>query len=99
MGCAATAHGSLWSLTSFTALQKGGRYRINSGQTAPSGLTSSAAIDLKRTPGSAIVEAAFGSGHGWPKPPRPLPNLTQRKQAELSTFEQNQGSSWLSIRW
>ena len=34
-----------WPITSFTALQKGGRYRINSGQTAPSGLTSSAAFD------------------------------------------------------
>ena len=34
-----------WPLTSFTALQKGGRYRINSGQTAPSGLTGSAAFD------------------------------------------------------
>jgi len=32
-------------LTSFTALQKCGRYRINSGQTAPSGLTGSAAFD------------------------------------------------------
>src|ERR1700726_407421 len=36
---------AFWPLTSFTALQKGGRYRINSGQTAPSGLTSSAAFD------------------------------------------------------
>ena len=26
-----------WPLTSFTALQKCGRYRINSGQTAPFG--------------------------------------------------------------
>jgi hypothetical protein len=38
-----------WPLTSFTALQKGGRYRINSGQTAPSGLTSSAAFDPQPT--------------------------------------------------
>jgi hypothetical protein len=29
-----------WPLTSFTALQKCGRYRINSGQPAPSGMTS-----------------------------------------------------------
>ena len=35
--------------TSFTALQKGGRYRINSGQTAQSGWTGSAAFDPKRT--------------------------------------------------
>ena len=33
-----------WPLTSFTALQKCGRYRINSGQTAPLGLTGSAAL-------------------------------------------------------
>jgi hypothetical protein len=39
----------LLALTSFTALQKGGRYRINSGQTAPSGLTSSAAFDPTAT--------------------------------------------------
>jgi hypothetical protein len=38
-----------WPLTSFTALQKCGRYRINSGQTAPSGLTGSAAFDPKVT--------------------------------------------------
>jgi hypothetical protein len=38
-----------WPLTSFTALQKGGRYRINSGQTAPSGLTGSAAFDPQET--------------------------------------------------
>ena len=42
--------GSSWPLTSFTALQKCGRYRINSGQTAPSGLTGSAAFDPERTP-------------------------------------------------
>jgi hypothetical protein len=35
---------NMWPLTSFTALQKCGRYRINSGQTAPSGLTGSAAF-------------------------------------------------------
>ena len=35
--------------TSFTARQKCGRYRINSGQTAPSGLTGSAAFDPKQT--------------------------------------------------
>jgi len=34
-----------WPLTSLTALGKYGRYRINSGQTAPSGLTGSAAFD------------------------------------------------------
>jgi hypothetical protein len=34
-----------WPLTSLKALQKGGRYRIKSGQTAPSGLTGSAAFD------------------------------------------------------
>ena len=34
-----------WPLTTFATLQKGDRYRINSGQTAPSGLTSSAAFD------------------------------------------------------
>src|SRR5271157_5790462 len=33
------------TLTSFTAPQKCGRYRINSGQTAPSGTTVSAALD------------------------------------------------------
>ena len=38
-------HVCCWPITSFTALQKGGRYRINSGQTAPSGLTNSAAFD------------------------------------------------------
>src|SRR6476659_2151594 len=36
-------------LTSFTALQKCGRYRINSGQTAPSRLTASVEIDPQRT--------------------------------------------------
>ena len=36
--------GRFWPSTSFTALQKCGRYRINSGQTAPSGLTGSAAF-------------------------------------------------------
>jgi hypothetical protein len=35
----------IWPLTSFTALQKCGRYRAISGQTAPSGLTGSAAFD------------------------------------------------------
>jgi len=35
----------LWPSTSFTALQKCGRYRINGGQTAPSGLIGSAAFD------------------------------------------------------
>ena len=34
-----------WPLTSSTALQKCDRYRINSGQTAPSSLTGSAAFD------------------------------------------------------
>jgi hypothetical protein len=43
------ANVAYWPITSFTALQKGGRYRINSGQTAPSGLTSSAAFDPQRT--------------------------------------------------
>ena len=38
-----------WPLTSFTAPQKCGRYRINSGQTAPSGLTGSAAFDPQST--------------------------------------------------
>ena len=38
-----------WPLTSFTAPQKCGRYRINSGQTAPSGLTGSAAFDPEQT--------------------------------------------------
>jgi hypothetical protein len=33
-----------WPLTSFAALQKGGHYRINSGQTAPLGMTVSAAF-------------------------------------------------------
>jgi hypothetical protein len=33
----------------FTGLKKCGRYRINSGQTAPSGLTGSAAFDPKPT--------------------------------------------------
>jgi hypothetical protein len=40
---------ALWPLTSFTALQKCGRYRTNSGQTAPSGLTGSAAFDPTET--------------------------------------------------
>jgi hypothetical protein len=40
---------SFWPLTSFRALQKCGRYRINSGQTAPSDLTGSAAFDPDRT--------------------------------------------------
>jgi hypothetical protein len=35
-------------LTSFTALHKFGRYRINSGQTAPSDLTGSDAFDPSR---------------------------------------------------
>ena len=34
-----------WPSTSITALQKCGRYPINSGQTAPSGLTGSAAFE------------------------------------------------------
>ena len=39
-----------WPLSSFTALQKCGRYRINSGQTAPScSTTGSAAFDPQRT--------------------------------------------------
>jgi hypothetical protein len=37
-----------WHLTSFTPLLKCRRNRINSGQTAPSGFTDSAAIDPKR---------------------------------------------------
>jgi hypothetical protein len=37
-----------WPSTSFTALQKCGRYRINSGQTAPSGLTGSATFNPKQ---------------------------------------------------
>jgi hypothetical protein len=41
-------NGRGWPSTSLTALQKCGRYRINSGQTAPSGLTGSAAFDPKR---------------------------------------------------
>jgi hypothetical protein len=40
---------SYWPFTLFTALQKAGRYRINSGQTAPSGLTGSAAFDPQET--------------------------------------------------
>jgi hypothetical protein len=40
-------------LTSFTPLQKCGRYRINSGQTAPSGLTGSAAFDPFRRCGAS----------------------------------------------
>jgi hypothetical protein len=40
---------SNWPVTSFTALQKCSRYRINSGQTAPSGMTVSAAFDPMRT--------------------------------------------------
>ena len=43
-----------WPLTSFTVLQKCGRYRINSGQTAPSGLTGSAAFDPTATSASFI---------------------------------------------
>jgi hypothetical protein len=39
-------------LTSFTALQKCGRYRTNSGQNAPSDLTGSAAFDPSLTWGS-----------------------------------------------
>jgi hypothetical protein len=38
-----------WPLTSFTALQKCGRYRINSGHTVPSGLIGSVANDPKPT--------------------------------------------------
>jgi hypothetical protein len=38
-----------WPLTSFTALRKCGRYRINSGQAAPSVFTGSAAFDPERT--------------------------------------------------
>ena len=34
-----------WPLTSFTALQKSGRCRINSGQTSPSDLIGSAAFE------------------------------------------------------
>jgi hypothetical protein len=55
-----------WPLASFTALQKCGRYRINSGQTAPSDLTASAAFDPTATlavhrgnglmPGSAPIK-------------------------------------------
>jgi hypothetical protein len=40
---------ALWHLTSFTLLQKCRRNRINSGQTAPSGFTDSAAIDPTAT--------------------------------------------------
>jgi hypothetical protein len=39
-----------WPVASSAALQKCGRSRINSGQTAPSGLTGSAAFDPKPTP-------------------------------------------------
>jgi len=39
--CFAGQLSRLWPFTSFTALQKCSRYRINSGQTAPSGLTGS----------------------------------------------------------
>ena len=46
---AALAYVTYWPLSSFTALQKCGRYRINSGQTAPSCLTGSAAFDPQRT--------------------------------------------------
>ena len=42
-----------WPLTSFTALQKCGRY---SGQTAPSGLTGSAAFDPNVWSGRALQE-------------------------------------------
>jgi hypothetical protein len=45
----ATAEWRLLVLTSFTALQRGGRNRTNSGQIAPSGLTGSAAFDPKET--------------------------------------------------
>jgi hypothetical protein len=38
-----------WHLTPFTPLQKCGRYRINSGQTAATGLTSFAAEDPSRS--------------------------------------------------
>jgi hypothetical protein len=38
-----------WPLTSFTALQKCGRYRRKSGQTAPSGMIVSAAFDPFQT--------------------------------------------------
>ena len=56
----------IWPLTSFTAMQKCGRYRINSGQTAPSGLTGSAAFDPKPTPGNSysITSSAVASSEG-----------------------------------
>ena len=48
-------HISTLPLTSFTALQKCGRYRRNSGQTAPSGMTVSAALIHR---GHSVVEGA-----------------------------------------
>jgi hypothetical protein len=50
--------GRFWPSTSFTALQKCGRYRINSGQTAPSGLTGSAAFDPLQTPAKFTLQNA-----------------------------------------
>ncbi|MGD0421770.1 MAG: hypothetical protein ABSA68_19690, partial [Xanthobacteraceae bacterium] len=47
--------------TSFTPLQKCGRYRINSGQTAPSGLTGSAAFDPSRQFAAVNYRTANGS--------------------------------------
>ena len=61
------AHVACWPLTSFTALQKCGRYRINSGQTAPSGLTSSAAFDPLRKSSTTEARAAT-----WPPSPAHL---------------------------
>ena len=51
-----------WPLTSCKALQKHGRYRINSGQTAPSGLTSSAAFDPTET--SAVRRYILANASG-----------------------------------
>jgi hypothetical protein len=44
------------------ALQKCGRYRTNSGQTTPSGLTSSAAFDPERTSDAYVHDRAYKAG-------------------------------------
>jgi hypothetical protein len=63
-----------WPLTSFTALQKCGRYRINCGQTAASYLTGSAAFDPERSRSDPNIDPTCKRGQGVScYPPRRSP--------------------------
>jgi hypothetical protein len=56
---------AFWPFASFTALQKSGRYRINSGHTAPSGLTGSAAFGPE-TDKEVVVDIQLPSAELFP---------------------------------